>query len=61
MEHHAQHHEHHHKEHEHEKQQEKEYERKEGAKSYWPFHPKWLGVLGIVLTVLVLLVWTFLL
>lgn len=53
VEHKEHHHEHHRKEHE------QSHPAREGKFS-WPIHPKWVAVLGFVLTVLVLLMWTFL-
>jgi hypothetical protein len=57
MDHKQQHHEHHRKEREHEKQEQKAYEARQ-EKNLLPFHRKWLVVLGIVLVVAAMLVWT---
>jgi hypothetical protein len=57
MDHRQQHHEHHRKEREHEKREQKAYEMQQ-EKNLLPFHTKWLVVLGIVLIVAAILVWT---
>jgi hypothetical protein len=59
MDHHAEQREHHEKEREHHKKEQAAHERAE-EKSTLPFHPAWLAVVGVVLTLLVVLVWTFL-
>jgi hypothetical protein len=60
MDHKEQHHQKHEHEREHEKKEHKAHERQE-EKSLLPFHPAWLVVLGIVLTLAAVLVWTFIL
>ena len=59
MDHKEQHRIHHEKERQEEKKQKKEYE-SEQEKSLLPFHPVWLVVLGFVMVLLALAVWTFL-
>jgi hypothetical protein len=64
MDHHEQHHQHHVHEREQEKKREKEREKeRERAeeKRLLPVHPAWLLVVGVVLVLLALVVWTFLL
>lgn len=56
MDHHQQHHEHHRKEREEKKHQQKVHEEQ---KRFLPFHPSWLLVIGAILTVIALLVWSF--
>lgn len=56
MNHQEQHHEHHRKEREREKHQGHV---EAQQKRYLPFHPSWLLVIGAVLTIAALLVWTF--
>lgn len=56
MNHQEQHHEHHRKEREEKKHAQHVHERE---KKFLPFHPGWLLVAGAVLTVVALLVWTF--
>jgi cytoskeletal protein RodZ len=53
------HHEHHQKEREHEKAVRKEREREAGGKKHW-FHPAWYLVVGAVLILIAVIVWTFL-
>jgi cytoskeletal protein RodZ len=60
MDHHEQHHQHHKEEREHEKKEHKAYERQH-EKSALPFHPAWLVVVGFVLVVVALLLWTLVL
>jgi hypothetical protein len=60
MDHKEQHHQHHQKEREEKKKEQKEYEH-EQEKKLLPFHPAWLFVAGIVLTLAALLVWTLVL
>lgn len=57
MDHKEQHHLHHQKEREEKKREEKEFERQQELKG-WPIHPAWFVVLGIILTVLAIIVWT---
>jgi len=59
MDHKEQHHQHHEKEREHEEKEHKAHERARG-KRFVPFHPSWLIVGGIVITLIAVLVWTFL-
>jgi hypothetical protein len=58
MDHQEQHHEQHRKEREHEKQLRKEHEHQE-EKSMLPMHPAWFMVLGGLLIIAVVLVWTW--
>ena len=60
MDHKDQHHEHHRKEREEHKMEQREHERTQ-EKSALPFHPAWLVVVGVVLTLAAVLVWTFVL
>jgi uncharacterized membrane protein len=60
MDHKEQHHQHHQKEREHEKKLQKLHE-DEQEKNALPFHPIWLLVVGIVLTLAAVLIWTFVL
>ncbi len=60
MDHKEQHHLKHEMEREHEKKEHKVHENQQ-KKSLLPFHPAWLFVVGFVLVVAALLVWTFLL
>jgi type VI protein secretion system component VasF len=57
MDHQEQHHLHHQKEREHEKKEHKAHEHKQEERM-WGFHPAWFVVLGIVLILLVVAVWT---
>ena len=59
MDHKEQHHEHKRHEREEHKKEKKQHER-EQEKSALPFHPLWLLVVGIVLTLTAILVWIFL-
>jgi hypothetical protein len=59
MDHKEQHHQHHIKEREHEKKEHKAHEREHG-KNYLPFHPSWLLVIGGVLALVAILIWTML-
>jgi hypothetical protein len=59
MDHKEQHHQKHVKEREHEKKERKEHEHAE-EKSLLPFHPAWLVVLGAVLVLAAVLIWTVL-
>jgi hypothetical protein len=58
MDHKEQHHQHHEKVREQHKKEKKEHEHQQ-EKSALPFHPAWLLVLGLVLVVTAILVWTF--
>lgn len=58
MDHQEQHHQHHEKEREHKKKEHKAHERASGKKSL-PVHPAWLAIAGILLTLIAILVWTF--
>jgi Ca2+/H+ antiporter len=53
-------HEHHRHEREQRKKEEREHERRQ-EKSSLPFHPAWLVAAGVALTVVAVLVWTFIL
>ena len=57
MDHHEQHHEHHKKEREEEQKAHKAYERQH-EKTALPFHPGWLVVIGFVLVLAAVLLWT---
>jgi hypothetical protein len=57
MDHKEQHHLKHVKEREHEKKEQKQHER-EVMKSLLPFHPAWLFVVGAVLALVAVLLWT---
>jgi len=57
MDHKEQHHQHHQKEREQEKKRKAEHEREE-EKTALPIHPAWLFVIGAVLVLLALLIWT---
>jgi hypothetical protein len=57
MDHHEQHHEHHQHEREQEKKEHKAFERQH-AKSALPFHPAWFVVLGFVLVLVAVILWT---
>jgi hypothetical protein len=59
MDHKEQHHEHHRHEREEHKKEKKEHEHQQEKKSGLPVHPLWLLVLGIILMLGVVLVWTF--
>jgi Flp pilus assembly protein TadB len=56
MDHKEQHHQKHEMEREHEKKEHKAHERQAGKKL--PFHPAWLLVAGVVLTLATVLIWT---
>jgi hypothetical protein len=58
MDHKEEHHLKHVKEREHEKKEHQKHER-EAEKSLLPFHPAWLFVVGAMLAVLAVLLWTF--
>jgi hypothetical protein len=58
MDHHEQHHLHHEKEREHRKKIQKEHERQQ-EKNMLPIHPLWLLVIGIVLVLVAVLIWSF--
>jgi hypothetical protein len=58
MDHKEQHHQHHEKEREHKKKEHKAHERASG-KNWLPVHPAWLAIAGILLTLVAILVWTF--
>jgi cell division septal protein FtsQ len=60
MDHHEQHHQHHEKQREEKKKEQKEFERAE-EKSALPFHPAWLVVVGAVLVLGAVLIYTILL
>jgi hypothetical protein len=60
MDHHEQHHQHHEKEREERIKHEKEHERRE-EKQPWKIHPAWWVVMGVVLILVAVLIWTFLL
>ena len=60
MDHKEQHHEKHVHEREQEKKEQKEHDREE-EKSWLPFHPAWLVVIGGVLVLAAVLIWTFVL
>jgi hypothetical protein len=57
MDHKEQHHQHHIKEREHHKKEQKAYEARQ-EKNLLPFHRAWLFVIGVVLMVVAILVWT---
>ena len=57
MDHKEQHHQRHVKEREHKKQEHQEHER-EAEKNLLPFHPAWLFMIGAVLVVVAVLIWT---
>jgi hypothetical protein len=57
MDHHEQHHQHHQKEREEHKKEQKEHEH-QVEKSGLPFHPGWLFLVGGVLTLIAVLIWT---
>jgi len=57
MDHHEQHHQQHRKEREHEKHLQKEHEHQE-EKSTLPFHPVWLVVVGVVMVLVAVAIWT---
>jgi hypothetical protein len=58
MDHQEQHHLHHIKEREHEKKEHKAHERQH-EKDRLPFHPAWLVVIGTLLVVVAVAIWTF--
>jgi hypothetical protein len=58
MDHKEQHHERHEKEREEHKKKQKQHEQEE-AKSGLPFHPAWFVVLGVVMVLVAVLIWTF--
>lgn len=58
MDHKEQHHEHHRKEREEQKREQKEYERRH-EQDRWPFHPAWLVLVGAVLVLVALAIWSF--
>ena len=58
MDHKEQHHEHHRHEREEHKKEQKLHEREQEKKSSLPVHPLWLLVVGVVLTLGAVLVWT---
>jgi hypothetical protein len=60
MDHKEQHHLKHEKEREHEKKEHRQHEQQAGKKAL-PFHPAWLLVAGVVLTLAAVLIWTLLL
>ena len=60
MDHKKQHHLKHVKEREHEKKEHREHER-EAEKARLPFHPAWLFLVGVVLVLVAMLIWTLLL
>lgn len=59
MDHKEQHHQRHEKEREEHKKEQREYEERQ-AQNWLPFHPAWLALAGLVLTLAALAVWTFL-
>jgi hypothetical protein len=58
MDHHEQHHQHHEKERQERIRHEKERERRQ-EKQPWIIHPGWLGVVGVVLILAAVLIWSF--
>jgi hypothetical protein len=60
MDHKEQHHLKHQKERDRKKREQRKHER-EAGKSLLPFHPAWLFVAGVVITLAAVLVWTFVL
>ena len=59
MDHKEQHHQKKEKEREHEKAQHNAHEQQDAKKSRLPFHPAWLVVVGFVLTLSAILIWTY--
>jgi hypothetical protein len=59
MDHKEQHHQKHEKEREHEKKEHRKHEQQQGKKIL-PFHPGWLFVVGGVLALVAILIWTLL-
>lgn len=59
MDHKQQHHEHHQHEREQHKKDKKRHQRAHDKQSSFPIHPMWLLVLGMVLALLAVLIWTF--
>ena len=60
MDHKEQHHEHHRHEREERKKEQHEYELRQ-EKSALPFHPAWLAVLGVVLVLVAVAIWSLVL
>jgi hypothetical protein len=60
MDHQEKHHEQHRKEREHEKHEHAEHRRDAEKKYFLPFHPAWLAVLGAVLVIAAMVIWTML-
>jgi cytoskeletal protein RodZ len=58
MDHKEQHHQHHEKEREEHKREERDFEKRELA-GPWPFRPHWLVVVGIIVILAAVVIWTF--